>query len=137
MDKNIFHGRFETGLKDDFIMYYLLTAANLESCQLFLSTGAINLSQFRTTYCPTKNRPLCFKKITTITTAFLIFNTVGPNPYNHGKHYRPCLCKRSVSDHYWMIYQWYTLLIFLNPWLIAEMWPVYIFSIGITLVDVL
>ena len=29
------------------------------------------------------------------------------------------------------------LLLLLNPWLIVEMWPAYIFSIGITLVDVL
>ena len=29
------------------------------------------------------------------------------------------------------------LLLLLNPWLIIEMWPAYIFSIGIILVDVL
>ena len=29
------------------------------------------------------------------------------------------------------------LLLFLNPWLIVEMWPAQVFSIGITLVDVL
>ena len=36
------------------------------------------------------HRPLCFKKIrTTITIAFLIFNTVVPNPYNHSTAFDP------------------------------------------------
>ena len=53
-------------------------AINCENCQL--STGAINLSQLRTTF----HRPLWFKKIRkTTSAAFLISNTVVPNPYSH------------------------------------------------------
>ena len=35
------------------------------------------------------HRALCFKKITTTTTAFLIFNTVVPNPYSNSTTSNP------------------------------------------------
>ena len=56
---------------------------NCENCQL--STGAINLSQLRTTFhLPTPLRPFWFKEIRkTTTTAFLISNTGVPNPNSH------------------------------------------------------
>ena len=37
--------------------------------------------------CP--HKPLCFKKIRTTTIAFLIFNTVVPNPYSHSTAFNP------------------------------------------------
>ena len=37
---------------DDIIMYY--KAMNCKNCQLFLATGAIDLSQLRATYFPSK-----------------------------------------------------------------------------------
>ena len=53
LDKNIFYWIVETDLKDRFIMYYFLQlwGPDYENCQLLLSTGAINLWHWRTTYC--------------------------------------------------------------------------------------
>ena len=50
---------------------------NCENCQLFLSTGAISLSQLRTTYLP-PTLPLCFKKIRKTTTTVFLFPTQQP-----------------------------------------------------------
>ena len=45
-------------------------------------------------------------------------------------------CQRSYKNEYAGLLVLH-LLLFLNPWLIVEMWPAQVFSIGITLVDVL
>ena len=90
LDKNIFHWRFETGLENDFIMNYLLQGLWIVKivscfCPVLMSTCHKWELLITCTY-----RPLCFKKITTITaTIFLISNTVVPNPYSHCTSFDP------------------------------------------------
>ena len=72
--------------------WFPLLPARVMNCadyQLFLCTGAINMSQLRTTYHPTHTDHYALKKTRTTTTTFLISNRVVPNPYNHSTAFEP------------------------------------------------
>ena len=92
MDENIFHWRVKTGLTSNFIMYYFLQGTWIMKnvncfCPMVLST----CHNWELLIAP-PHRPLSFNIIkTTTNTAFLISNTVVPNPYSHSKAFDPNL----------------------------------------------
>ena len=70
---------------------------NCENCQL--STGAINLSHGCYQPVTHPHKPLWFKKIRkTTTTAYLISNTVVPNPYIHSIAFDPQFYSVNMSS---------------------------------------
>ena len=111
LDKNIFHWRVKTGLKDNFIIYYFLRQPRI--VKIVNCFGPLGLSTCHNweLFIAHPHRPLCFKKIrTTTTTAFLISNTVIPNPYSLAQNsilylshpylkFQVCLTDLSQSDN--------------------------------------
>ena len=89
LDKNIFHRKLETYLKNDFIMYYFLRGPWIESIVSSFCPLALSTCRNGELLIPPTHRSLCFKKIRTTTTAFLIFNTAVLNLYSHSITFDP------------------------------------------------
>ena len=89
-NKNTFHWVVETGLKDDFIMYYFLWRPSIMKTVNCFCPLVLSICQYWELLIANPHRPLCFKKIrTTTSTAFLNSNTVVLNPYNHSTTFIP------------------------------------------------